>query len=55
MYKLKGKIYLLIGNHDNFIKFNVKVNNNITILDNTIYTLNYRNFIFKLFHFPLYE
>ena len=55
MNKLNGKIYLLIGNHDKFKKYNITINNKLTILDDTIYTLNYNNYIFNLFHYPLYE
>lgn len=53
--RLNGKKYLLIGNHDKFNKFNVKINNRLYILDDKIYTLNYKEFTFKLFHYPLFE
>jgi len=55
MNKLNGKIYLLIGNHDKFKKYNITISNKIIILNNTICTLNYNNYIFNLFHYPLYE
>jgi calcineurin-like phosphoesterase family protein len=55
MNKLNGTIHLLIGNHDKFNKFNISINNKIKILDDTIYTINHNNCIFKLFHYPLYE
>ena len=54
--RLNGKrINILIGNHDKFSNYNVLINNKIKILDKTIYTLNYNSYVFKLFHYPLYE
>ena len=55
MNKLNGKINLLIGNHDKFTKHNIDINNRIKILDTSVYKLIYNNYIFDLFHYPLYE
>ena len=52
--ELKGKKYLIKGNHDKFIEDKTFNNNNFVWIKD-YYVLNYKKTKFVLFHYPIFE
>ena len=56
MLSLKGKIYLILGNHDRILKgYSGRNINNKIFIYNDIFKVKYKKYKFYLFHQPLLE